>query len=89
MSREHLATAGELLEDAAEETDGDTADRLREQADALFALADRDRGPDHGRLARIEHALQDVRGAVGDDTAGTIDRALAEVREYRSGVEGV
>jgi hypothetical protein len=96
---DHLATAAELLDDAAGSASGDESDRLREQADAVAALAARDRGPDHGRLARIEHVLTDVRESVaaeGDDdddddgeTAETVDRALAELREYRSGVEGV
>jgi hypothetical protein len=89
MPSDHLATASELLDDAAAAADGDTADRLRKQADSIAALAARDRGPDHGRLARIEHVLTDVRDAVDDDTAETVDRALAELREYRSGVEGV
>jgi hypothetical protein len=92
---DHLATAAELLDDAAGSASGDESDRLREQADAVAALAARDRGPDHGRLARIEHVLTDVRESVaGEDdddgeTAETVDRALAELREYRSGVEGV
>jgi hypothetical protein len=89
MPSDHLATAAELLDDAAERATGDASDRLREQSDAVAALAARDRGPDHGRLARIEHVLTDVSEDVDDDTADTVDRALAELREYRSGVEGV
>lgn len=93
MPSDHLATAAELLDDAAGDAAGNASDRLREQADAVAALAARDRGPDHGRLARIEHVLTDVSDALGDDdddaTADTVARALAELREYRSGVDGV
>ncbi|MDH5018767.1 DUF7553 family protein [Halobacterium rubrum] len=89
MPSDHLATAAELLDDAAERASGDAGDRLREQSDAVAALAARDRGPDHGRLARIEHVLTDVSEGVDDDTADTVEHALAELREYRSGVEGV
>jgi len=95
MPGDHLATAAELLDDAAGSASGDESDRLREQADAVAALAARDRGPDHGRLARIEHVLTEVRESVAaednndGETAETVGRALAELREYRSGVEGV
>ncbi|SEW16276.1 DUF7553 family protein [Halobacterium jilantaiense] len=91
MPSDYLATAAELLDDAAEDAAGDASDRLREQADAVAALAARDRGPDHGRLARIEHVLTDVSEGLGDDDAAAdaVDRALAELREYRSGVDGV
>jgi hypothetical protein len=96
MSSDHLATAADLLDDAASTATGDAADRLREQADALAALAARDRGPDHGRLARIEHVLTEVSddleaGSAGDadDASTAVEHALAELREYRSGVEGV
>ena len=89
MGSDHLATAAELLDDAASTATGDAADRLREQSDAVAALASRDRGPDHGRLARIEHVLTDVEAGLGDDAAAAVEHALAELREYRSGVEGV
>ncbi|MFC3477884.1 DUF7553 family protein [Halobacterium litoreum] len=89
MTRDHLTTAAELLDDASERADGDLGERLRGQADALFALADRDRGPDHGRLDRHMHALRDIESEADDDLAETVERALAELTEYRSGVEGV
>lgn len=89
MPGDHLATAAKLLNDAAEDAAGDASDRLREQADAVAAFAARDRGPDHGRLARIEYVLTDVSEALDGDAADTVDHALAELREYRSGVDGV
>jgi hypothetical protein len=89
MPSDHLATASDRLDDAAAAASADAAERLQAQADAVATLAARDRGPDHGRLARIEHVLTDIRGDVADDTAETVDRALAELREYRSGVDGV
>lgn len=93
MSRDHLETASELLADASDraggENDDDLAERLQTQADAVLALANRDRGPDHGRLDRHMHALGELRDDASGDVADTIDRALDEVREYRKGVEGV
>lgn len=88
MTREALATASELLADAAQSADDDS-ERLSDLADQLDALSTADEGPDHGRLARIQNALHDLEDSVGDDAAATIAEAHEHVREYRSGVEGV
>jgi len=90
MTREDLATASDRLEAAADATaDDDAAKRLRDLAEQLDSLATRDRGPDHGRLARIALALDDLVGEAGDDAAADIDAAHESVVAYRETVEGV
>ena len=90
MTREELATASELLADAAASTDNDDdSQRLSDLADQLDRLSTADEGPDHGRLARIQNALHDLESSAGDDAAATIAEAHEHVKEYRSGVAGV
>ena len=90
MTRENLATASQRLEAAADAADdGPSAQRLRDLADQLDTLAERERGPDHGRLARIENALDDVRESVGADATAEIDAAHDAAVAFRETVEGV
>lgn len=89
MTRENLADASELLVSAADNADDDAADRLRSLSDQLDTLADRDRGPDHGRLARIESGLDEVQTEVSDDVAATIEDALDAIHAFRETIEGV
>jgi hypothetical protein len=89
MTRAELATAGEHLTAAAERTDGETAQRLQELADQLESLAAAESGPDHGRLARIQAALKDVRADAGADAAASIDDADDAINDYREDLEGV
>jgi len=89
MTRDELATASELLESAAESASGDAAGRLTEIAGQIDRLATADRGPDHGRLARWQNALDEVADDVDDATAETIDEALEAIVAYRSTVDGV
>jgi len=90
MTREDLATASDRLEAAAgAAADDDAAERLRDLAGQLDSLATRDRGPDHGRLARIELALDDLVEEADDDAAADIDAAHESVVAYRETVEGV
>jgi len=90
MTRDELASASELLESAAEDTDSDEAsERLAELADQLDTLATDERGPDHGRLARIQSALNDLSSGDAEDVAGTIEDADDQINEYRSDLEGV
>jgi len=89
MSREELSTAGDLLASAAGAASPEAAESLRELADQLHRLADADRGPDHGRLARIEAKLDDVQTGESDDVAVTIDEALDEIHAFRETIEGV
>jgi hypothetical protein len=90
MTREELAAASELLESAAEDANSDAASkRLADLADQLDTLSTADRGPDHGRLARIQSALDDIAGGDGSDVAEAIEDADDQINEYRSGLEGV
>ncbi|MBX0323916.1 hypothetical protein EGH21_12835 [Halomicroarcula sp. F13] len=90
MTREELATASDLLESAADDTANDDAsERLGDLADQLDRLSTADQGPDHGRLARIQSALNDVATGDGEDVADTIDEADDAINEYRSDLEGV
>lgn len=83
---EHLRAASEALRRAAESMDEPHAGRAREQADTLAALADRERGPDHGRLARHENALTELREATGSEG---VTEALDGIRRYREDLPGV
>jgi hypothetical protein len=89
MTRENLTEASELLASAAETTDDDAAERLTSLSDQLETLAERDRGPDHGRLARIESGLDEVQTDVSDEVAATIEEALDAIRAFRETLEGV
>jgi len=90
MTREELETASNLLESAADDTDDeDASERLGELAGQLEQLSTADRGPDHGRLARIQSALNDIQGGDGADVANAIDDADDAINEYRSDLEGV
>lgn len=90
MTREELAAASEVLRTASDGASNEAArERLADQADQLAALADADRGPDHGRLARHEHALGEIKALLGPGEEGYVDEALDEMRAYRETVEGV
>lgn len=89
MTREKLATARDELESAAETASGDAADRLADLAGQLDTLAERDRAPDHGRLARIENALGEVRASVGKRVTERIDAAEEAIKAFRETIEGV
>jgi hypothetical protein len=90
MTRENLATASDRLESAADASDDeDAAERLRDLAGQLDSLAERERGPDHGRLARIENALGDLQESAGDEVAAEIEAGHDAVIAFRETVEGV
>jgi len=89
MTREEIATASDLLESAAADAAGEAGERLAGLADQLGNLATSDPGPDHGRLARIQSALDEVQSDVDDDTAAAIQRAYEEIHAYRETLEGV
>lgn len=89
MGRDTLAKAAAALESAADAAGGEAADRLRRQAEQLASLAEADRGPDHGRLARHQEIIRDVKAGVDDGVADSIDEAYALINEYRSTLEGV
>ena len=90
MTRTELATAGDALEAAAEGTDDPAAaERLETLAGQLHDLAEAAEGPDHGRLARIQAALNEVEGDVSETVAGQIEDADDEINAYRETLEGV
>ena len=89
MTREKLSEASGTLERAAEDAEGDAAETLREQARQLASLAEAERGPDHGRLARHQAALRDVQAKVDDDLAERIGEANAAINAHRETLEGV
>lgn len=89
MSRPELEAATDALHDAADVASPEVADDLVEKAETVADLATRSEGPDHGRLARLEHALRELVAEGSDDVAERVERALGHVREYRKTVEGV
>jgi len=90
MSHEELATASEYLRNALELVDDeDLRERIESHAGQLADLAERDRGPDHGRLARHMTALGEIGDALDGEAADHVDAAYDQLKEYRKGVEGV
>ncbi|MFB6309708.1 MAG: hypothetical protein ABEH64_00865 [Salinirussus sp.] len=88
MERSELVTAAERLESAASATEAG-ADRLGDLADQLNRLATAERGPDHGRLARIQAALEELRDSVADGALDDINAADDAIDAYREDLEGV
>lgn len=90
MTREALKSASERLESLRQESDDGTVREIAgTQADQIAGLAEADRGPDHGRLARHMHALEELKGRVEPGQEEAVDQALEDLRAYRETVEGV
>jgi hypothetical protein len=90
MPRELLVTASEGLEAAADDTTEPAAsERLADLAEQLSTLSTADRGPDHGRLARIQSALNDLKTGDAADASDDIEAANDAINEYRSDLAGV
>jgi len=87
MAHEELTRASEELRAAAEAADGEERERLDRQADQFAELAER--GTDHGRLARHENALREIKAASGEDVVGHIEAAMDAITAYRETLEGV
>jgi hypothetical protein len=87
MTVSELDSASDELDAAADLADGDARERLTTQADQLAALAET--GADHGRLARHENTLREVKAEAGDDVAARIDAAMDAITAYRETIEGV
>lgn len=90
MVREELKAASEDLRAASDAADGAAVrEELSDLADHMAHLATRDRGPDHGRMARHDramlHLIEETEGAVRDHVESALDR----LRSYRSTVDGV
>lgn len=90
MTREQLKEASNDLREAAEASDNeDLQERIHTQSDQLAELAEADKGPDHGRLARHMNVLAEIAGEATDKVKQKVKAARDKVAEYRSGVEGV
>ena len=89
MTRTELSEASQILSDVADAVGGGAGERIEEQARQLDDLAEREHGPDHGRLDRHQQALRDVKADVDADAAGRIDEAIGLIAEYRETVPGV
>lgn len=89
MTREELANASEALSAAAGDAAGETAAKLDEQARQLASLAEAERGPDHGRLARHQAALRDLRATADGSVAERIDEANDLINAHRETLPGV
>ncbi|WP_225334948.1 DUF7553 family protein [Halomicrobium urmianum] len=89
MTREQLEAASDLLASVADSAEAADNERLETLAGKLERFAEADRGPDHGSLARVENALDELEAAADDDVTADIREAHEYVTEYRSGVEGV
>lgn len=88
MSLEKFREASDVLKEAATSIEGPSSDRLRDHAAQLAKFAERDRGPDHGTVARYQQKLKDIKE---DEPAAAdaIDEANDRLNEYRETVEGV
>lgn len=90
MTRDELITASDVLTEIADDVEDESIrERLTTQADQLVRLAEQDRGPDHGRLARHQQTLRELKAAVDADTAARIDTVNEHIVAYRETVEGV
>ena len=90
MTRQPLQNAAETLQDAAETTSDDAVrERLESQSEQFETLAEADRGPDHGKLARHEHVLTEIADEEGDSVANLVAEALESIKAYRETVDGV
>jgi hypothetical protein len=84
---QHLEAASEELRAAADLADGDERERLETQADSLADLAET--GTDHGRLARHENALREVKAESGAGVGEHIEMAMDAITEHRKSLDGV
>lgn len=89
MVRDKLGKASDNLREASIEAKDEFEERLYERSDELATLAAADEGPDHGRLARITHALDDLAENVEEETREHVQKAKKKVKEYRENVDGV
>jgi hypothetical protein len=90
MTRQELARAAEELAEAADRAEqSGCVNRLADISDQLERLATADEGPDHGRLARIQASLHDLRDEVGDGPNSRIEAADEAITDYREELEGV
>jgi len=90
MARDELRRVSDRLREASEAADEDEVrDRLYDQSDEFARMATADRSPDHGRLARHENILAEIRKNANETVGEHIDEAKAAIAEYREDLPGV
>lgn len=90
MTQDELIRASEQIGSAASETSADDAsERLTELAGQVSDIADGETEADHGRIARIQAALDELQPSLEDDVATTVDSARDELSAYRKTLDGV
>lgn len=90
MSREELQRASDELRKASEATDdSELQARLYDHSNQLAKLADREHGPDHGRLDRHLNALVEMEADAEADATDHIETAREAITAFRETVEGV
>lgn len=87
MAHDELERASEKLRAAAEAASGDERERLERQADQFVTLAET--GTDHGRLARHENTLREIRAAADETVVEHIEAAMDAITAYRETLDGV
>jgi hypothetical protein len=87
MGHEQLQRASDELRAAADLADGDERERLERQADQFATLAET--GTDHGRLARHENALREIRAVTSDEAGDHVSEAMEAITAYRETLDGV
>lgn len=85
---DELARASDRLASASTDAT-EHGDRLSELSAQLSDMAEGEKHADHGGLARIQAALDEIQPTVSDDVAATIEQARDEIRSYRETIEGV
>ncbi|HET7323636.1 MAG TPA: hypothetical protein VFJ06_04835 [Halococcus sp.] len=89
MSREELREASESLKACQDVDDSAVAERIEGLTDQLETLAEASRGPDQGRIARMENALSEIEAQLDGDAREKVREAHERLREYRGTVGGV
>lgn len=89
MTHDELIAASDALNTAADHASDERASRLTETAETLADLAERDHGADHGRLARIEYTLRELKAGADDGVVDAVDDGLGHIKAFRKTVEGV
>ncbi|GAA0669037.1 hypothetical protein ACFQDG_04085 [Natronoarchaeum mannanilyticum] len=90
MAHDELSDASDALRDASENAESDDLrERLHERSDAVATLADKERKPDHGRLAREDGKLREILEDAGEEVGEHVERAREKIREFREDLPGV
>lgn len=95
MTDEDLREVSELLTMAAENIlDSDAETRLDDLADQFERIAEAERGPDHGRMVRLQRAIDELQDTASDQAqmaliaARAIEDADEELVSYREEMDG-